>query len=58
MHFDHLDESYAMVKLNLDFDKVTQNGLTVCAYLPDRSTQPCKFSSSTEWVDGLLGATS
>ena len=28
MHFDHLDESYAMVKSNLHFDEVTLTGLT------------------------------
>ena len=28
MHFDRLDESYTMVKSNLNFDKVTLTGQT------------------------------
>ena len=28
MHFDHLDENYAMVQYNWKFDNVIQTGLT------------------------------
>ena len=39
MHFDHLDESYAMVKSNLNFGKVTLTGLTgLC--IPVRPVRP------------------
>ena len=36
MHFDHLNEIYAMVKFNCQFDKVVLTGLTG---LNDKSAQ-------------------
>ena len=39
MHFDHLDESYAMVKSNLNFGKIIMTGLTgLC--IPVRPGRP------------------
>ena len=38
MHFDHLDEIYAMVKSNYQFDKVVLTGLTGLDDRSDRST--------------------
>ena len=45
MHFDRLDESYAMVKSNLNFGKVTLTGLTGLCILV--RPQSCQFWSST-----------
>ena len=39
MHFDRLDESYAMMRSNLNFGKVTLTGLTgLC--IPVRPVRP------------------
>ena len=44
MHFDHLDEIYAMVKSNLQFDKLVLTGLTG---LHDRSDQFAQIVQQT-----------
>ena len=49
MHFDRLDESYAMVKSNLHFDKITLTGLIGLAYPSDRYAQSCN-SGRQQWT--------
>jgi len=39
MHFDRLDEIYAMVQSNLQFDKLVYTGLTGLKERSDRSPQ-------------------
>ena len=51
MHLDHLDEIYAMVKSNLQFDKLV---LTVLTGLHDRSDQSAQIIQQTSCVP-ILG---
>ena len=50
MHFDHIDESYAMVKSNLHFDKVTLTDLTV---LPGVLNFPKPYLSHTKFKSNI-----
>jgi len=51
MHFDHLDEIYAMVKSNLQFDKLVLTGLTGLHNRSDRSAQIVQQTSCVPILD-------
>jgi len=51
MHFDHLDEIYAMVKSNLQFNKLVLTGLTGLHNRSDRSAQIVQQTSCVPILD-------
>ena len=57
MHFDRLDEIYAMVKSILPFEQLDQTGLTSFRDRSDRSSHPSRAIFWCEQKDSVLHST-